>query len=83
MTIERTDSQQTTCNATAVIDGQKRQVAAATCSIRPGRGMSFSIDIPADVELGEEDAKAIAEMFGSYLSVELDKAAGLGIPIKQ
>ena len=27
--------------------------------------------------------KIIAEMFGSYLSVELDKAAGLGIPIKQ
>ena len=82
MAIERSESQQTTCNATAVIDGERRQVASATCSIRPGKSMTFSVDVQADLsQLSEEDRKAIAVMFEDYLAEEQMKASELGIPI--
>ncbi len=82
MAIERSDSQQTTCNATAVIDGERRQVASATCSIRPGKSMTFSVDVQQDLsQLSEEDRKAIAVMFEDYLAEEQIKASELGIPI--
>ena len=80
--IERMDSQQTTCNATALIDGERRQAAAATCTIRPGRGMIFSIDVPpSDMKLDADDVNDIANMFKEYLEGELKKARSLGIPI--
>ena len=79
--IERTDSQQTTCNAMAMIDGERRQVASATCSIRPDKGMIFSIDLPPGTALEEADAKEIAGMFRDYLEDELGKARSMGIPI--
>lgn len=82
MAIERSDSQQTTCNATAIIDGEKRQVASAICAVRPGRGLTLSIDLSQGFEtLAEDDAKAIAAMFQTYMNDELEKARGLGIPI--
>ena len=82
MAIERSESQQTTCNATAVIDGERKQVASATCSIRPGKSMTFSVDVQADLsQLSEEDRKAIAVMFEDYLAEEQMKASELGIPI--
>ena len=82
MAIERSESQQTTCNATAIIDGERKQVASATCSIRPGRSMTFSVDVQADLsQLSEEDRKAIAVMFEDYLAEEQMKASELGIPI--
>ena len=55
--------------------GEGLIIAADTLVYLDGRPLGK----PSD----EEDAKAIAEMFGSYLTVEMDKAAGLGIPIKQ
>ena len=81
MTIERIDSQQTTCNATAIINGERRQAATATCSIRPGRNMNISIDLMDSVELTADDLREIAEMFGGYLADEIRKAAGMGIPV--
>ena len=82
MAIERSDSQQTTCNATAIIDGEKRQAASAICAIRPGRSLTFSIDLNPGIEtLAEDDAEAIAVMFRTYMEDELEKARDLGIPI--
>lgn len=81
MTIERIDSQQTTCNATAIINGERRQAATATCSIRPGRNMNISIDLMDSEELTADDLREIAEMFGRYLADEIRKAAGMGIPV--
>ena len=81
MTIERIDSQQTTCNATAIINGERRQAATATCSIRPGRNMNISIDLMDSEELTADDLREIAEMFGGYLADEIRKAAGMGIPV--
>lgn len=82
MAIERSDSQQTTCNATATIDGEKRQVASAICAIRPGRSLTFSIDLNPGIKgLPDDDAGAIAKMFQEYMDSELEKARGLGIPI--
>lgn len=81
MTIERIDSQQTTCNATVIINGERRQAATATCSIRPGRNMNISIDLMDNEELTADDLREIAEMFGGYLADEIRKAAGMGIPV--
>lgn len=81
MAIERADSQQTTCNAFTVIDGERRQVAAASCAIRPGKGMSFSIDLPLGIIKDESDRAEIADMFRQYMADELSKAQGNGIPI--
>ena len=81
MTIERSDSQQTTCNATAVINGERRQVATATCSIRPGSAINISVDLMGDVELTADDLAEITHMFAGYLAGEIEKAARLGIPV--
>ena len=82
MAIERSESQQTTCNATAIIDGERRQVASATCSIRPGKSMTISVDVQADMsQLSEEDRAAVVIMFKDYLAEEQVKASELGIPI--
>ena len=83
MSIERQDSQQTTCNATALIDGERVQVASATCSIRPDKGMNISVDVmEAYSGLPDADKAEIAAMFAEYLADEIDKAAGLGIPVE-
>ena len=81
-TIERRDSQQTTCGATVIVNGERRQAASATCSIRAGSGMNISIDVMTDVEITAEDRAAIADMFAEYLAEEIAKAEGLGIPVK-
>ena len=82
MSIERTDSQQTTCNATTLINGERRQVASATCTLRAGKSLMFSVDLlDGGPELTADDRRDIADMFGNYLVSELEKAAGLGIPI--
>ena len=84
MAIERSESQQTTCNATAIIDGERRHVASATCAIRPGKSMTFSVDVQADMKLlSEEDRKAVAVMFEDYLAENQIVASELGIPILQ
>ena len=82
MAIERSESQQTTCNATAIIDGERRQAASATVSIRPGKGMSVSIDLQvARAQLTDDDFSEIVNMFAGYLAEEINKANGLGIPV--
>ena len=80
--IERTDSQQTTCAVTAIIDGVRQQVASATSTIRPDRGMTRNVDFNiAHERLDEETLAEIAQTFGAYVLDELRKAAALGIPI--
>ena len=82
MSLERNDSQQTTCNATAIIDGERRQVASASVSIRPGKGMSVSVDLQATrAQLTDDDFAEIVSMFAGYLAEEINKANGLGIPV--
>lgn len=81
--IERSDSQQTTCSAMATVDGERRAVASATVSIRPQRGMTFSVDwLDNNQErISEADRAAIAALFADYLAAEMDKAAAHGIPV--
>lgn len=81
MAIERSDSQQTTCSATAMVNGERRQVASATCSIRPGRAINISIDLMEGMEPTAEELAEIKEMFTGYIAGEVKKAAGLGIPV--
>ena len=79
--IERSDSQQTSCSASAIIDGERRQVATAACGIRPGRGLTLSVDLVAGVRASEEDLAEVGELFAGYIREELKKAAGLGVPL--
>jgi len=81
MIIEGMETRQTTCNAMAVVDGERRQVASATCSIRPGRAMIFSIDMYENVELSDEDRASIARLFDDFMAAQLGTADALGIPI--
>lgn len=81
MAIERSDTQQTTCNAFSVDNGERRQVASATCTIRPGKSVSFSIDLPQGTVEDEYDRAAIASMFKKFMEDELKKAQDTGIPI--
>ena len=52
------------------------------CSIRPGRGLTFSIDLIEGLEIPDDDMAEMAGMFGGYLMDELNKAKALGIPIE-
>lgn len=79
--IERNDSMQTTCNATATVNGEKRQVASATCTIRPGRGFTFTVDLVPGPDLTLDDKAEIADMYASFLEGQISKAAALGIPV--
>ncbi len=82
MSIKRTDSQMTTCIAMLEDDkGERRQAASANCSIRPGRGLSINIDVAENMEITDDDRKAVADMFGDYVMAELKKAREQGIPI--
>ncbi len=82
MNIERTDSQQTSCSASVVMDGKPVQVAAASVNIRPGRSMNVSITVMEGMDkLDEAVREEIGAMFRGYLADELTKAAGLGIPV--
>lgn len=81
MIIEGMETRQTTCNAMAVVDGERRQVASATCSIRPGRAMNFSVDVFENVELSDEDRDGIARLFDDFMAAQLGTADALGIPI--
>ena len=80
--IERYDSQQTTCSVSAVLDGERQQVASASCSIRPGRSMGITVDLNVAPErLDEETLAEIRSTFGGYLAAEMRKAADMGIPV--
>ncbi len=82
MSSKRTDSQQTPCAVMLEINGERRQAGSATCSIRPGRGLTFSIDLIEGLEIPDDDMAEMAGMFGGYLMDELNKAKALGIPIE-
>ena len=79
MAIERSDSQQTTCNAMAELNGERRMVASATCSIRPGKSLNISVNLMDGAE--QADQSEISGIFSEYLKEEIEKAAALGIPV--
>ncbi len=81
MSIQGMESHQTTCNAVATINGERRQVAIANCSIRPGRGMSFSIEMSDSVELSADDMDGIARLFDDFWAAQRGVADAMGIPI--
>lgn len=81
MAIERTESRQETCNAIVVIEGERKQAASATCSIRPGRSMTFSIDVNENIELNDEDRASVARLFDDFLAGQRGVADAMGIPI--
>lgn len=77
-TISMEMSQQTTANVYNDKGSERVLAVSATCSIRPGRGLNISIDISDALEGVKEEAAA---GLAAYLGQELQKAAGLGIPI--
>ena len=85
-TISTEMSQQTTANVYNDKGSERVLAVSATCSIRPGRGLNISIDISdSDALEGvkEEAAAGRAGHLGEERAKgqELQKAAGLGIPI--
>ena len=78
--IERAMSQQETCNAIVIVEGERKQAASATCSIRPGKSMTFSIDVNENVELDGEDQAGVARLFDDFLAGQRGAADALGIP---
>lgn len=80
MAVVRNDSQQTTASMYVVdADGTRRCVASATCHIRPGKGLTFSLDLLE--EIGEADAPEVAARVADYMAEEIAKAAALGVPV--
>ena len=79
--IERSMSQQETCNAIVIVEGERKQAASATCSIRPGKSMTFSIDVNENVTLDGEDRDSVARLFDDFLAGQRGAADALGIPI--
>lgn len=73
-------SQQTTTNVFSNRDGVRVLAASATCSIRPNRGMSISIDVADKAALENVWAEA-ATGISTYLGKEIRKAAAQGIPV--
>lgn len=80
MAIERSDTQQTTCNISVRRGDDRIQAATASCAIRPGRSMSFSVDLYLD-QMDEATAEEIRTAFTAYLAQEIEKAAACGIPV--
>ena len=81
MTIERRDSQQTTCAAFVERDGAQVQAAQVSCTLRPGRNLYISCDLVDGVTLTEEERAETAALFAGYLAEEIAKAAETGIPL--
>ena len=81
--IERSDVIQTTCGAVITNQaGDKVQAAAATCSIRPLKGMSLQVEWYVDINsLAIETVAEIRELFAGYIAGEFKKAAENGIPV--
>lgn len=80
MATERVDTQQTNCTVVLLIDGEKEQAANASCAIRPGRSMSFNVDLIAR-GLSPEQLSEVSAEIGRYLAEELAKAEALGVPV--
>lgn len=81
MSISRDDSQQTTCNIiTQAEDGARVCIALATCTLRPGKGMSFTVDV-YDRAAIEKNIYAVRETIADYIKEEFLKAQEFDIPV--
>lgn len=83
MAVIRDDSQQTTANITVVDDdGTRKTVACASCHIRPGKGMTFTLDAMDEAAgVDEESMAAVRASIAAYMGEEIQKAAALGVPV--
>lgn len=79
-TISTEMSQQTTANVYNDKGSERVLAVSATCSIRPEKGLTISIDI-SDSNALEGVREEAAVGLAAYLGQEMQKAAGLGIPI--
>ena len=83
MAVIRDDSQQTTANITVIGDDRIRKtVACASCNIRPGKGMTFTLDVMDDAtDISDENMKAVRASIAAYMGEEIQKAATLDVPV--
>lgn len=63
------------------INGVDRQAATATVTIRPGRGVTISVDVPPDITLTDEQMGGIADLFGPFIEECIVEAVDAGIPV--
>jgi hypothetical protein len=82
MAVVRDDSQQTTANVNIVdSDGNRRTVASATCHIRPGKGVTFSMEVLDDAAISAANIDDVRGTVAAYMAEEITKAAALGLPV--
>ena len=83
MAVIRDDSQQTTANITVVgDDGTRTTVVCASCHIRPGKGMTITLDVMDDAtNVSAENMAAVRASIAAYMGEEIQKAAALGVPV--
>ena len=83
MAVIRDDSQQTTANITVVgDDGTRTTVVCAFCHIRPGKGMTITLDVMDDAtDVSAENMAAVRASIATYIGDEIQKAAALGVPV--
>lgn len=82
MAIIRDDSQQTTASMSVTMEnGERRQAVVVSCHIRPGRGMSITVDVQDTAAITEDNRAELSAAIAEYIGDELHKAAELGVPV--
>lgn len=82
MAVIRDDSQQTTANVNLVDStGNQRTIASATCHIRPGKGMTISVDVQDSLATSVDNLADVQATITAYMAAEITKAAALGVPV--
>lgn len=75
------DTRQKTRNAVLTVDGQEKHVASVSVSLRPGRSLSISVDVPNDVKLTDKQRADIAAGFKAFLAECVNEAIAEGVPV--
>jgi len=82
MIIEREDSQQNIASFMATgNDGIRMQAASATCHIRPGKGLTLSVDVFDGVDIGADSMDGLRASIAAFMAAEVAKAASMGVPV--
>lgn len=83
MAVVRDNSQQTTANMNVVeSDGSRKTAVCASCHIRPGRGMTITLDLMEEAgSISAENMEAVRQNVADYMAEEITKAAALGVPV--
>lgn len=81
MTVFRSDSQQTSCSVMVMgEDGVIRCVATASCHVRPGKNMTFSVDVLDEAGIAANLAD-VEQTILAFMAEEYQKAKATGVPI--